>query len=1114
MKIEERELPTIEEKELPTIEERVVPIEERATPITKPSYIERQKKYLFGYSPKQPEIEANIASEKGLQPKRFEPETALQLGMGLFDYSAPALVTALVGTNPLALAKFGVGMEGLSTLGQLIKSKKEGKSFEYKPLKGESVIEQLLPEGVNLTAKEIAKLTEMMAVGGVVRASDKAILKRMKFKEAPFAPLRSRIAALIKGELPKPINKQIEFDFMKEPLRSAQGQGELFNKGVGDLTGKLKGEGFYTPEQTYTKPLPNAPSLKAKLPVAAQQEWSMIEDNVSRWEKEYTKPITPANLTDFASFVAKKAQEVLKGDKVPIINRLVHRNTGRTGVGGSYYNTTKIIKILQGKSHPLAEGIIKASKERYVKDLVKYGLNEKVAIKVIDRGMNKWISNNERALRDVTIHEVMESYLSQVVGYKGHRRTFKQHVSSGFYDMEQKLYDHMDQVVKQYKIGGLASILPERAPIATTGKQLELFPNIEQTQYGTVSKAFDMQELPELRIPKYVEGRKRRMLSEVGEFVGTSNREKLVREAGDAGNILIYETKEGTIRPAIAAGKLNDDINMAVIKKGPPSTSENANLADVLQGIARPISERVQNLFNVIRRQTNFISALKQQQDPTWKPLSNYYHHELPKLIELKDKRIRLPIIDDMVRRGAVENRWEGEQLINDFIGKVEARGRGDLLKQYLVKTKQAKNIDDASYILNKFISRYRGFAYGAFEPRTLDLPFYNPNVLAVMARYNEDALRSLYLTERFGKNATKLYTLIDKIGEGGGSRDAAKTAVDMFLGNMSQDSVARLTRWLLNAQVVQRMSLSAVGNYFQGLTGGAMRTDIFTSSKALRAVHENAFEARRFAARAGQHPEFKTFFNESAGDIARKALKLYRFTKTEVDNYVNGMMTGKVYAIDQFNALKANPKNVKVRTNLLKLGIDPDLVLKRGSLSENNLLRAGTIVWREGQSIPTVWNQPQKFLGMDLTSTAGKLAFQFKSVAYAQTKLVWDYAIKRAWKGDFSGLLTLALIFPAVGEIIEGIQDTISGKGRPENLWLRYCDDMQGAFAFGMLDDLYYMATTGLTQTGGPTMQQVGEIAQGTMQFIKGKSPTGLKRQLRGIPIVGQALYNAVKGK
>ena len=76
----------------------------------------------------------------------------------------------------------------------------------------------------------------------------------------------------------------------------------------------------------------------------------------------------------------------------------------------------------------------------------------------------------------------------------------------------------------------------------------------------------------------------------------------------------------------------------------------------------------------------------------------------------------------------------------------------------------------------------------------------------------------------------------------------------------------------------------------------------------------------------------------------------------------------------------------------------------------------------------------------------------------------------------------------------------------------MRYLDNLQGAFAYGIIDDLVYLSAYGLQHGWGATMQQLGEIAQGVVQFFQGKRPTGLIRQLRNIPFVGRGLYEGTK--
>ena len=647
----------------------------------------------------------------------------------------------------------------------------------------------------------------------------------------------------------------------------------------------------------------------------------------------------------------------------------------------------------------------------------------------------------------------------------------------------------------------------------TPRKEVAMLPSPEpllMLPRGTVSSYFQMEKLPELAIPHRVEYIQRALRHEAKTFLGAEARESIVRRAGEPGDVLIYELKNATTLPFLRSGQYNAELMQVASRHLPFTEGEVSNLQDALEGRAKPMNIKVGEMFDVMHRQRKTIESLRRSQDPTFIGLRHYYHHEIPPLRDLKNPTMRESIARDMVRRGEVTNTQEAKVMIDEWVAKVETERTPTYIQNYLVRTGQARDKGEASYLLNQYLKRYRGFKYGAFEPRTLDLPFYNPNPLQVVPRYNEEALRMLYNSERFGEHAQKLWQLFDKIGESGATQETARTLIDLFLGTATESDTKYLTRMLLDVQVVEKMSLSAIGNYFQGLTGSALRTNLGASVRAIREVKKDLQGAINWAAKAGQHPEFKFLFSEGAGGIARKFLKMVRFTKTEVNNYVQGIMTGKIYAIDQFALLEKNPHHKLAIHNLKKMGINPGLALDRGYLTDDEMLIAGITVWREGQAIPTIFNQPQKWLGMSLTTDRGRLAWQFKSVAYNQGRLVWESTVKKLKRGDWGGfissLATLLLLFPAVGEVIEGVQDTLSGRKRPEGFWPRYLDDLQGAFAFGILDDLYYMTAYG--QILGPTFQQATEIGKAL------HNPKLFKQQLRNIPFIGRMLYEASKEK
>lgn len=618
-------------------------------------------------------------------------------------------------------------------------------------------------------------------------------------------------------------------------------------------------------------------------------------------------------------------------------------------------------------------------------------------------------------------------------------------------------------------------------------------------------------------------GEKPGALYQAGTFVGARSRGKILKDAKEAGKAFFKEIESALSLPTYKSGEFNAALKK-ISDKVTLSKDEIFNLKESLEGREKPKNDNVRTYFDELDKQRKQIQSLRQQQidgDPfqmsleikrkqkeLW-GLKNYFHHHIPSADDLGSGKVRDEIIEDMVLRKDVGTKEQAAQLVDEYVSYLKNQKTPQKLIEWLVKSGQAANVEDAALKLQRARQFNRRFEEGAFLPREIDLPFYDPNPLRVVPNYNSRALQYIYNVERFGEGAQKLLALIEKIDMAGGSREVANTVLDYVMGRSKHTDTENLSQWLRNFQVIEKMSFSALSNFFQGSLGTSLVFGPRTAVKTKLYIRSHSKEAIEWATRVGQNPDMALLFSEDLAGAAKKFLNMTGFRRTETGNYVFATNAGRVAGEHFLNRLKKNPKDAYARKRLEVLRIDPDKALGRGFLDETDLLNAGNYGWRESQAIPNILNMPHKWLGVETNSEFGRLLMQFKSVAYNQTRLIWEHAIKEAAHGRVSGLLTMLILFPAVGEIIQGIRSLLQGKDRPENLVDRYMEDLGATFGFGVLSDFYYWSKFG-TISFGPTMTQAAELlsAAGEVTGIK-KGYSSTKRQARNLPFVGPYLYN-----
>jgi hypothetical protein len=583
------------------------------------------------------------------------------------------------------------------------------------------------------------------------------------------------------------------------------------------------------------------------------------------------------------------------------------------------------------------------------------------------------------------------------------------------------------------------------------------------------------------------------------------------------------------------------------------SRTDRQNLVDSLQGFASPKNDAVQKAYDGIRGVTDEIARdaakagvkVKEKRtlrpgDPTpegvtltkrqdekaaageriaityqrpFRGRENFYPHVIPSGDALQKGAIRQDVLDNMVRNGIRPDVKEAASMLDEYRKFMDEGGRAKQLEKHLVDTGQARDAAEAYMMLNRFrkraIKRQGSLEYS----RTADLPFYDPDPARVLPKFVTATSLRLAQVREFGQNNERINAIIRTIDATGGNAEFVRSAVDRAIGivNEPDSAGARISQ---AARMIQgfKLGLSFVPNATQGALNSLLKGDLPSTLAGGKALFTK--EGRRFAMQSGASLE--GVINEMLRNVGTENsalgtfLKATGFTHTEQANRVWAANAGLTYARRMLAQLQKDPKNGRARDVLVELGLKPDVLLKLGKIDGDAALIAAKKFSDMTQFRGGVLDLP-----LFAASSMGKVAFQFKSFIYGQTRLLHDELVgefaARRFGRAFRNLLILATVFPVSGELIDDVRSFITGKKRTTSGIKRYFEDIAQSGALGVIDSLLSSGSYGKATEwiAGPTASDAGELVDAGMGPNKMRA---LGRFVfRRIPLMGPVLYNRV---
>lgn len=433
--------------------------------------------------------------------------------------------------------------------------------------------------------------------------------------------------------------------------------------------------------------------------------------------------------------------------------------------------------------------------------------------------------------------------------------------------------------------------------------------------------------------------------------------------------------------------------------------------------------------------------------------------------------KLRSWVIRNAVDDGSFRSADEAAAVLDSYIEYVERNGVGLSKKNgwasYLVSSGQASNEKEARRLMD-VVLKDQGMTRlgGSIEhARVVDNPFYNPFPDEVAPLY---AMNSIARFESIGQFGVKyhgasvetpaLTEAIDGVRAAHGEQAVEKFGkfLDVALGNINTASREAKWSYFIRALGVPKLTFSQIINIGQPLLGGMLNSDSRATFYGLSRYWTRYGKDVGMESGAAIQSVFNEMVNATVGGgkFSDWYLKKTKFTATELANRTASANSGVEWAREQFGKLLKDPGRTASRFRLEELGIDVDRALKRGSLTGNELLKAGQVFTENTQFRSRPGDMPHW-----ASSNIGKLFWQFKSFSYQQFRLLERSVVEEARMGNYGratrNVLVLATIFPMVGEVLQDFRSLITGSRRPTGALARYWSDLAGSGAASMVSDV-----------------------------------------------------------
>jgi hypothetical protein len=486
----------------------------------------------------------------------------------------------------------------------------------------------------------------------------------------------------------------------------------------------------------------------------------------------------------------------------------------------------------------------------------------------------------------------------------------------------------------------------------------------------------------------------------------------------------------------------------------------------------------------------------------------DYFPRAIPKIEALKAGAKRKEILAATVREGRFKTLEDATDKLDGFISRVEGNRSDNRFIEWLAKEKGITFARAEEFFEQTVMPKYIQTTGNLTKQRIADIPWYDRNLLTGLSDYLMDARRSIVQHTNYGKGKQIADRMIDKIRVEGGNYELAMDTLERLTNPYSRKFKGPNSwqRKALTFQSITKLNpLTTIVNMSQNFAT-ALRTSPSATLKAV-AGYDKEF-AQRSAAIVNQTIKDVMLAHGAASPLGTKYMKWIGFTKSEQILRTIASNAGKHHAMDLGNLLTSGKRVKYARRQLRSLGLDPDVITRRGRLSDQELLQAGKRVSDETQFRGNVIDLPEQWL-----TGHGRILTQFKTFVYNQAHLLKRSVVDEAKAGNLRPLAFLMSVYPIAGAGYDLLVNQILlGQESPDSLPEWYWRGISSVGGLGImqtaLESVAYGEKAVLSALLGPTLSDAARATQAYKLFTGENYPVA-KELLGRAPFMGRIFRN-----
>lgn len=481
-----------------------------------------------------------------------------------------------------------------------------------------------------------------------------------------------------------------------------------------------------------------------------------------------------------------------------------------------------------------------------------------------------------------------------------------------------------------------------------------------------------------------------KVMSPVRQFFSSGG--KVLRESGDSGKQAEKLIRKQQLEQDLMVGK--DNRFLSETFKG-LSKAEKENVTDLLEGKANPVSPKAEAAAEKMKefyggkakdaQDRNFTVRTPDGKDTPFVPRDDY----APRYYdwdEIAKGKKREKTLDHLVKSGQARNKAEAAKLLDEVIAQNSQRRAGNL-----------ENV------------------------RQYDLPGYERDAEKAGRLYADSSSRRFTEADNFGTKDEVMAELINKISEEGGDYNEAQKIFEYMYKGLPKSKVASA---LTQYNLVTKLDLGALTNLTQTVNTATKAGVINTLKGIFKGFTKDGDD---LAELANVYDEM-VVVNETGMKMS-KFVKgvMYAFGKVERFNRRVAANAGRFRAEELAERIAKNPESATAIRQLESIGLDP-VKLANGKLTADDIVIAANKMSELTQFKPNVLNVPRYW-----KTPLGRVAMQFKSFAFMQTRFFVDEVVKEAANGNIAPLMRFLILAPTASYYTYQARNKITGR-KPED--------------------------------------------------------------------------------